>query len=524
MTVARRILVNTLATYLRFLVLALTGLFAIPVALRILGAVDYGIFSVIGGCLAFMMLFNESLHTGAQRYFAYALGEEREEEVTKWFATSLIVHLLLGAVIAGAAVVASHWILHRLLVLPASRLAAATWIYRMVVVAMVCNIVSTPYQALLMAHEAIASMSLLKTLSAIFLMVSIFCLEFLPGDALLWYGAIYCFSQASAALGPAAYCYHRYPECRFRNLSADGLRRRLRELFSFSGWSMLLGLSRVTRLQGPAVVINVFFGPIANAAYGLAVQAQNFVNNITWGFLESAAPSIIKREAAGNNRGMSALSNYSNTYGFGILWIVAAPLIFEAHYCVKLWLRKPPPHTAAFLALMLAALAVDQMTAAYGVTIAATGRLARFAAVVATANCIGVPVGYFLFRAGKPATWVLWAVLAGTLVAGCGRLYFARTLAGISAWEWLRVVLLPAALCAFASTGVILPLIHSLPDNLVRLALVAAANCAAVCLSMWFFGTSADHRSRLRRLAASVSARLLRRATMRAQGAPEEML
>src|SRR5580704_17496272 len=332
MTAARQIITNTLATYLKFLVLALTGLFAVPVALRILGAVDYGIFSVIGGCLAFLMFLNYSFAIGAQRHIAYALGEERREEAKEWFTTSLIVHLVVGAVVAGSALLASDWILHRLLTLPAARLAAAAWIYRMVVVTMVCNILATPYQALLIAHEAIASISLMNIGSGAFFVVAIFCLKYLPGDSLLWYAAIYCLFQVSVAVGPACYCYYRYPESRFSSLTVNHLRRRLGELFTFSGWSLLQILGSLVRVQGPAVVLNVFFGPIA------------------------------KRHASGDYRGMARLSNQSNTYGFAILWIALAPVLFEMGFCLRLWLHTPPPSTAAFLLPVLIALIIDQLT------------------------------------------------------------------------------------------------------------------------------------------------------------------
>src|SRR5450631_2759630 len=102
MTESARIVTNTLATYLKVFVFALTGLFAIPVALRTLGATDYGIFSVIGGCLAFLAFLNTSLATGAQRHITYSLGQGDTEEAGKWFTTVLIVHVLLGIAIAGS--------------------------------------------------------------------------------------------------------------------------------------------------------------------------------------------------------------------------------------------------------------------------------------------------------------------------------------------------------------------------------------------------------------------------------------
>jgi len=513
MTAVRRIVTNTLATYLKLLVLALTGLFAIPVALRTLGAVDYGIYSVVGGCLAFLTFLNISLQNGAQRHIAYALGEGRKEEASEWFKTSLLVHLALGLAVGGCAILASGWILHHLLTIPSTRLAAATWIYRMVVVAMVCNVVSTPYQSLLIAHEAIASISLLNTLSGIFLMVAIVCLKLLPGDALLWYGAIYCVFQVSIAVGPALYCYCRFSESRFRSLTADHLRRRLKELFSFSGWTMLLVLSTFVRAQGPAVVLNVFFGPIANAAYGLAVQVQWFASSIIWGFLGSTTPSIVKRQASGDYRGMALLSDQSNTYGFAILWLILAPVLFEMGFCLKLWLRTPPPGTAAFLMPVLIALLIDQLTLGYNSSLVATGRMAGFSLVTFIANSAGVPIGYFLLRAGKPSTWILWAIVVGALAAGCGRLWFARKNAAISMKDWSRYVLFPSSLCVLGSTGALLTLTHVFEDGLARLAAVVAANGAVLCLVMWFFGTTAEQRSKLWAVAVSLPTRLLRPGT-----------
>ena len=524
MTESRRIATNTLASYFKLIVFALTGLFAVPVALRTLGATDYGIFSVVGGCLAFLTFVNISLANGAQRHIAFALGQGDTEEAGKWFTTVLIVHVVLAIAIAGAGLSASDWILHRVLTLPASRLAAATWIYRMVIITMVCDVVSTPYEALLVAHESIASISLINAVSGVFFMVSVFFLRYLPGDALLWYAAIYCLFQVSVAAGPSAYCYYRYPESRVSHFTADQLRRRLGELLGYSGWNLVLVLTQLVRVQGPALVLNMFFGPIANAAYGLAVQVHGFASNFVWGFLGSATPPIVKRQAAGDYGGMARLSHRANTYGFAILWIILAPVVLQLRFCLKLWLRTPPPNTAAFLAPVLTAIMVDQLTLAYAMSLVATGRMAAVSLVVSAANSIGVAAGYFLLRAGMPATWLLWAVVMGTVLAGGGRLLVARAQARISVRDWLRAVLLPSTLCVLASTGVLLTLIRLLPEGLARLALLAVVNCAEVCLIIWFLGTTPGQRSSLRTFVFSFPVRLARKPAAQAPEVAEETL
>jgi O-antigen/teichoic acid export membrane protein len=513
MTASRRIVTNTLATYFKLLVYALGGVFAVPVALRTLGAVDYGVYSVIAGCLSFLMFLNYSLQTGAERHIAHALGAGRAEEAKQWFATSLIVHIIVGIAMAATAILGSEWVLHHLLSLPPSRVAAANWIYRMIVAAMVCNVVSTPYQALVVAHEAIASISLINAISGLILIVSILLLKYLPGDKLLWYAAIYSGFQASVAVGPACYCYCCYPESRFASLTVSHLRQRFGQLFSFSSWNLLQVLAVLVRVQGPAVVLNMFFGPIANAAYGLAVQVQGFASNIVWGFLGSAIPAIVKRHASGDDQGMARLSNQSNAYGFAILWIALAPVLFEMEFCLKLWLHTPPPNTAAFLVPVLIALLIDQLSLGYNASLMATGRIAALSLAISAGNAVGVLAGYFLLRSGRAGTWVLWSVVAGTTLAGGGRLWLARRDAAISIKTWLGDVVRPIALCVLGSVAAELMLVHYLADGLARFILVAVANCAVVCLTMWFTSTSIEQRLKVRTVAASFLGRLSARAT-----------
>ncbi len=67
---SKRVFVNTVASYGRLVVSALTGFFAIPIALHALGTRDYGICSIIAGSLSFLMFLNGALTTGAQRHIA----------------------------------------------------------------------------------------------------------------------------------------------------------------------------------------------------------------------------------------------------------------------------------------------------------------------------------------------------------------------------------------------------------------------------------------------------------------------
>jgi O-antigen/teichoic acid export membrane protein len=504
MRASTRIVANVLASYGRLFALAMVGLFATPIALRQLGSVDYGIFSVIGGSLALLMFINTALTTGAQRHIAYSLGEENTLDAARWFSASLMVHVFLGVIIGGAALLSSNWILFKLLHLPAERIVAAEWVYRMVVVAMCCNLISTPYQALLMAHEAIVSLSCISFVSGAALLGGVLCLKHLHGDSLLWYSAIYSLSQVVMFLGPIAYCLYRYPEC--RRIPEDLARRqRIRELLSFSGWNFFGALSTVARAQGPAILLNIFVGPVANAAYGLALQANGFASNISGGVLRATTSPIIKRQASSDQHGMGTLSNLSNTCAFGVLWLAIAPVLWNMHFCLRIWLHNVPPFTNAFVILMIVALLVDQLTLGFLASVQATGRIALYQMIVGTVNCLGVPIAYLLLRNGMSASVVVWGGILAAALAGLCRIWLAAVLAKISAVSWLRSVLLPCMACVVGSCAVVQIPLHLLTNDIGKFAMTALLNLVVGGYILWRLGATHEQRSKFTDLAVRVN-------------------
>ncbi len=485
-----------MSSYARLCVLALVGILATPIALHALGPTDYGIFSVIGGSLAFLIFINAALTTGAQRHIAYSLGKGETSQAAKWFAVSLVVHTTLATIMGVVALAVSHWVLFSLLHFPAARLAAAVLIYRLVVVAMVCNIASTPFNALMQAHESIFVLSGISILSALTTIGGVLMLRFLPGDSLIWYASIYCTSQLVLFLLPIAYASFRYYECRSFKLSTVH-RADVWELLSFSGWNLFATLASVIRSQGPAILINIFVGPAANAAYGLAVQANGFSLEISWGVLRATTSPIVKRHAAGDQKGMAMLTNLTNKYAFFVLWCVIAPVLFETSFCLGIWLHKVPALTGGFVSLMLTMLLVDQMTMGFGAALQATGRIALFQSTVAIVNCLLIPVGYFLLRAGYPPYSILWVGIGGSAIAGCFRLGLARKMAGISISAWLREVAVPLVVIVLCCSAAVTPLLLFLKGGAIRFILVVLVNAVVACSIMWRLGMTREHQTRL---------------------------
>jgi hypothetical protein len=73
------IIVNILATYTRILLVAGMSLFSTRWVLKALGKGDFGLYSVVGGLIVFIMFIGSTLSSSVQRFYAYAIGQSDPE-------------------------------------------------------------------------------------------------------------------------------------------------------------------------------------------------------------------------------------------------------------------------------------------------------------------------------------------------------------------------------------------------------------------------------------------------------------
>ena len=67
-----------------------------------------------------------------------------------------------------------------------------------------------------------------------------------------------------------------------------------KEVLSFSGWNFTGQLAYMGYTQGLNILMNLFFGPVVNAARGVAVQVQNGAGILVKNFQVAVRPQITK--------------------------------------------------------------------------------------------------------------------------------------------------------------------------------------------------------------------------------------
>lgn len=91
-----KIISNTLAIYTRVAITNIVALLSSIWILQSLGITGFGIYHLVAGLLAMLMVLNSSMAAATQRFLSYSIGEGNRNTIKKTFNLSLFLHLFIG--------------------------------------------------------------------------------------------------------------------------------------------------------------------------------------------------------------------------------------------------------------------------------------------------------------------------------------------------------------------------------------------------------------------------------------------
>ena len=127
-----------------------------------------------------------------------------------------------------------------------------------------------------------------------------------------------------------------------------------KQIFSFAGWDVIGALCVITQGQGINILLNMFFGPVVNAARAIAYQVQGAFSQFTGNFMTAVNPEIVKSYARGDYESMVKLINNASIYSFFLLLVFMMPVMFKLDVLLSLWLKEVPADTVEFTLIILA--------------------------------------------------------------------------------------------------------------------------------------------------------------------------
>lgn len=460
------IIKNTLFLYLRMLFIMIVSLFTSRVVLNALGVNDYGIYNVVGGFISMFNVFCAGLSTTTQRFITYDLGKGDAKELTRTFSSCVIIYIFISIIIIIIAEIGGMWFLENKMTIPADRFHAAKYVYQISLLILVINLISIPYNALIISHEKMKAFAYISIFEASAKLLVAYCILISPFDKLIVYAILLFLIQLIIRCIYTYYCKKNFKEA---NITYKIDKEKIKQLYSFAGWAMFGGLASMGFTQGLNVLLNIFFSPAINAARGIAVQVQNAVNSFAINFQTAVNPRIIKSFASKDLEYMFKLVFSSSKFSFLLLYGISLPILLETKTILNLWLQNPPEYTDIFLKLIIITTIIDAMSNPFMRVADATGKIKYYQITVGTILLLIVPISYIVLKLGGKPYSVFIVHLIICIIAFLVRLFIVKSLVVFSIRKYFTDVILKLLTTSILTLITPLIIYFKLPQSNLRL-------------------------------------------------------
>lgn len=426
------------------IVVLLISLYTSRVILHSLGIEDFGIYNVVGGFVAMFSFLNTSMNNAIQRFYNYEWGRNGATGMQNVYKTALCIQVLIALLVLIATETIGLWYMYKKMVIPADRFTAALWIFQFSIISLLLLILQIPYSAAIMAHEDMNYYAIINVLDAFLKLCVALSIPLFKGDSLILYGFLILLISVTNW-----FLYFIYSKIRYRELSIRLNTDKLlfKQMLSFSGWNLFGSFSRIAKEQGLNLLLNLFFGPIVNAARSVAYQVsagvQGFVTNITI----AARPQLTQSYAQGNiHRTISIMFSVSKLCYLS-LFIMALPVIIETGFILKIWLGdKIPPNTDIFIIVVIITSLIHVFNPPTSFVVHATGKMKKYQVVCSLINISVIPVSYIVLLLGAPPVSVFIIGCVFTFIGQSVAILILKQLISFSIRKYLLKVILPVLL------------------------------------------------------------------------------
>ena len=488
----RRIAKNTMMLYVRMFVLMLVGLYTSRVVLNALGETDYGVYSVVGGVVAMFSMISGALNSAVSRFITFELGKNNPERLNRVYCTSVNIQLILALIVVLLAEPIGLWFIENKMTIDPARIPAATWVLHFSLLAFVVNLMSVPQMASITAHEKMSAYAYIGILDGLLRLGVAFMIVSAPFDRLVYYAMLMAGVVLIVRLTYGIYCRIHFPECRYRFVFDRPL---VKEMFAFAGWNFIGVTSGVLRDHGGNILVNLFAGPVVNAARGVAVQLNGAVQSFVTNFMTAVNPQITKSYAAGDYKYVFALIGKSSRMSFYLLSLMAIPIIFNADLLLQIWLKEVPEHTTLFVQLFLMFALSESLSLPLITAMLATGRIRNYQLVVGGIQLLNLPVSYIFLKMGAIPEITVVVAIALSHVCLFARLIMFSRASGFSVPGFVREVYVNAMKVAVSAAAIPLVMIFVLPEGLWWSVLHLGVSLLWTAGVIFFVGCGKDDRA-----------------------------
>ena len=495
---SRRIASNSLMLFGRMLAITVINLYAVRLLLRGLGQADYGTFNAVAGVVMASSFITVTLAAAIQRFYSYALGEGNSGQLTQIFSAGVNIIAVLSVAIVVLFETGGLWFVNTQMDIAPERLEAANWVFQFSLGTLLLSLLQLPFTAAIFANEEMGLFALISLTECLLRLGVVLLIGLSPVDHLIFYSAGLFVVSVLIFGFYAVTARWRYGECRDRRGVERGL---YKSLLSFSGWTLYSALAGVGLTQGVTVLLYVFFGPVATAAYAIASQVLHAFNALSNSVAMAFRPPMVKAYAERSYDFLNKMFDANNKFILYLLLMVTIPLILELRTILGWWLGDVTEETVVFTRLIMVYMVCFAMHNPVTTIVQSTGQVKYYSLCADSILLLVVPATWLAFRMGAPSAACMVLMIAFSLTAHLARLVILRRLfPQFRFTPYLLRIVLSGLVCVGVTAVAAFAVHQALSPGLGRLFGVSLVTATVMLAAVYAVGLTGEERRMLRRV------------------------
>lgn len=409
----KAIAINSLILYVRLVVISISGLLYTRFSLEALGVNDYGLYSVIACIITFISVLNTIMVTTSNRFIAIAIGLHDKQEICNQFNINLLIHIAIALLTIFLATPIGHWYIQNF-VSYNGNMGVAKVVYDVSIFSAALSFVGVPYNGLLIARERFLVFCSTDVLMSLFKLFFTYLLINHFENKLIVYSWVMAFMTAFPTFVFWLYCRKAFANTtRFVFVRQW---KKYNEVIKFSASIGIGAIAMIGKVQGGALIINMFFTTAMNA--GLAVA--NSVNTILMTFANNAqkpiSPQIVKSYAVGDMQRCTNLVCLASKATYLSMFFVSIPFLISPELIFGLWLKSIPAYAVTFTRLLIIDNLIFSINAGVNDFVNATGKIKLYQIVINSLIVSAVIVGYIAIRCGMSPEYLFYVYITFSFI------------------------------------------------------------------------------------------------------------
>lgn len=443
MSKTRLIAKNTIYLYIRTGLTILITLYTSRILLNELGTVDFGLYFLIAGFVLLLGFLKSSLASGVQRFLSYEEGRKDVNKLNDVFSMAINIHLIVIVIFVFLGETIGLSVVNNLLTIPSDRISATIWVYHSSLIGFCFTLATLPHLALILSREHIKIFATITFFESVIKLVIAYSLSWIIYDNLITYALLILLLNILISTAYVIYCKLRFPDVSYRFMWDNLL---FKTVTSFSAWTILGNLSAVMSNHGAGVLLNIFFGPVLNAAKTIANQIEAASVSFSDNFVVALRPPIIKAYSSGEYSYATRLVCSGSKYSYFLMFLVTFAFFFNLRSVLDVWLGEYPEEAIQFTQVILLVSLLTAISRPLTAAVQASGNIKAYQLVVGGIQLLSIPIAYIFFRAGMAAIWVFYTILIVNIVAFVARILMLRRVFHFSIRHYICTSIIPVIL------------------------------------------------------------------------------